>query len=232
MVASLVARPHLMLDPAARITTLAAFMGLRAFLLLACLLPALPSAAQQQAAPRREQANPARPPRPAQRPAPAAPAPQPTAQIPAVVEPGTGVNTGLPIPRYASLRSNDVNLRVGPGTIYPVEWIYRRRQLPVEIIGESESWRQIRDMDGTTGWLHAASLNGRRTFLVKANEVMLRRRAEPDATPVARLMPGVVGRIVSCPENRPWCEVRAGEYRGFVPRRGIWGVGAIEAVAD
>ncbi len=212
-------------------------MGFRHFLLLAYLLPALPSAAQPQPAPAREQPHPARPQRPAQRPAPAVPAPQPAVQPapaappPTTLESGKGIETGLPVPRFASLRSDSVNLRIGPGITYPAEWTYKRRELPVEIIGEHRSWRQIRDMDGTTGWVHAPTLTGRRTFVVKLNETLLRRRPELDAAPVARLMPGVVGRIVSCAEKQPWCEVRAGDYRGFILRSEIWGVGANEAVA-
>jgi SH3-like domain-containing protein len=149
---------------------------------------------------------------------------------PLVVEPGKGSVTGLPIPRFAALRSNDVNLRVGPGTDRPAEWTYRRRELPVEIVSEFQQWRQIRDMDGTVGWVHSATLTGRRTFVVKAAETMMRRRAEADGAPVARLMPGVVGRIRACAAAAAWCEVQAGEYRGFVLRSAIWGLAADENV--
>lgn len=187
-----------------------------------------PSARQQaQPRPQGQRAPAARPAAPAAPPPAAAPAPAPP---PLIVEPGKGTETGLPIPRYAAMRSNEVNMRVGPGREYPAEWTYRRRELPVEIIRESGNWRQVRDLDGITGWVSAATLTGRRTFIVKGNEVMLRRRPEADAAPVARLMPGVVGRVRACAERLPWCEVQAGDHRGFVPRAAIWGVSADEAI--
>ena len=221
-------------------------MRVRSLLVLPALLLSLAAAAQQtaptptpptqpaqQQPPRRP---PARAARPAAQPAPApppAPAAEPAPPAGPVLEPGaTGSVTSLALPRFASLRSDRVILRRGPGTNYQAEWEYKRRDLPVEIVGEYQVWRQIRDMDGTLGWVHSATLTGRRTFVVKANEVLLRRRAEADATPVARLMPGVVGRIRACAERVPWCEVSTGEYRGFVPRAAIWGVNAEEKVGD
>ena len=72
----------------------------------------------------------------------------------------------LPLPRYVSLRSNSVNLHVGPGKNYPVEWRYVLQNLPVEIIAEFDTWRQIRDWQGTQGWVHKSLLSGRRTVWV------------------------------------------------------------------
>ena len=66
--------------------------------------------------------------------------------------PGKGSNTGLPVPRFVSLRSDEVNVRAGPGFQYPVNWVYQRAGLPVEIIGEFNVWRQILAPDGGTGW--------------------------------------------------------------------------------
>jgi SH3-like domain-containing protein len=198
-------------------------MRIRSALFL--VLIALPAAGQQ---PAREQQAPPRAARQQPAPAPAQPAPAPT-PAPAA-EPSKGSETGLPLPRFASLRSNDVNLRVGPGTEYPATWTYRRRNLPVEIVAEFRTWRQIRDMEGVTGWVHAATLVGKRSFVVTGPEVMLRRRPEPDAAPVARLMSGVVGQVLACPERLPWCEAKVGDHRGWLPRAGIWGVGPQEVV--
>lgn len=156
---------------------------------------------------------------------PAAPPPPPA--------PTTGSVTGLPLPRFAALRSDEVNMRSGPGTRFPIEWTYQRRELPVEITREFELWRRIRDPEGTEGWVHQSTLMGRRSFVVRGapgSEVMLRRRAEDQASPVARLRPGVVGRLRACEPANPWCEAQIGEYRGFVKRTDIWGVGPTEEV--
>ncbi|MFM7780297.1 MAG: SH3 domain-containing protein, partial [Alphaproteobacteria bacterium] len=127
--------------------------------------------------------------------------------------PTTGSVTGLPLPRFAALRSDEVNMRSGPGTRFPIEWTYQRRELPVEIVREFELWRRIRDPEGTEGWVHQSTLMGRRSFIVRGapgTEVMLRRRAEDQEQPVARLRPGVVGRLRACEPSSAWCEAQIG----------------------
>ncbi|NKC32364.1 SH3 domain-containing protein [Roseomonas sp. BU-1] len=140
----------------------------------------------------------------------------------------------MPLPRFAALRSDEVNMRVGPSTSYPIEWTFQRRDLPVQIIGEFQLWRRIRDADGAEGWVHSSTLAGRRTALVRpagpGPEVMLRRRAEEAASPVARLRPGVIARLRECGAESPWCEVQVAGHRGFLRRAEIWGVGAAEEI--
>ena len=152
---------------------------------------------------------------------------------PAERAPTIGSVTSLPLPRFAALRSDEVNMRSGPGTRFPIEWTYQRRELPVEIVREFELWRRIRDPEGTEGWVHQSTLMGRRSFIVRGapgTEVMLRRRSEDQAQPVARLRPGVVGRLRACEANSPWCEAQIGEHRGYIKRADIWGVGPAEEV--
>jgi SH3-like domain-containing protein len=150
--------------------------------------------------------------------------------IPTDPQPTTGSVTGLPLPRFSALRSSDVNLRVGPERRFPVEWRFQRSDLPVQIIREHEQWRRIRDPDGVEGWVHSSNLQpGRRTFLIKgeasaAAETPLRRRAEDAAAPVARLRPGVIGRIRGCDAGSAWCEVQVQDRRGYLKRAEIFGV--------
>ena len=163
----------------------------------------------------------------------AKPAEPAAAPPPAERAPTIGSVTSLPLPRFAALRSDEVNMRSGPGTRFPIEWTYQRRELPVEIVREFELWRRIRDPEGTEGWVHQSTLMGRRSFIVRGapgTEVMLRRRAEDQAQPVARLRPGVVGRLRACEANSPWCEAQIGEHRGYIKRADIWGVGPAEEV--
>jgi SH3-like domain-containing protein len=144
--------------------------------------------------------------------------------------PRLGSATGMPLPRYAALGSNQVNLRIGPDLRYPIEWTYQRKDLPVQIIEEHQHWRRIRDPEGTEGWVQRPLLTSRRSFLVQGEERVLRRRAEEDASPVARLKPGVIGRIRRCEDKQAWCEVQVGDYRGWLKRSEIWGVAPDEAV--
>ncbi|MEH6546060.1 MAG: SH3 domain-containing protein, partial [Sneathiella sp.] len=72
----------------------------------------------------------------------------------------------MPLPRFVSLSSNKVNVRTGPGTRYPITWVFVRRGWPVEVIAEYELWRRIRDVDGSTGWVHKGLLSSRRTLII------------------------------------------------------------------
>jgi SH3-like domain-containing protein len=177
--------------------------------------------------PAKAAAKPAPPPvvaAPAPAPEPAAPAPPP--------EPAKGSATGNPLPRFASLRTDEVNLRRGPGTRYPIDWVYKRRDLPVEIEREFEVWRLIVDPDGIKGWVHQATLTGRRSFIVTGQERVLRHDPADTAAPVARLKPGVIGHIRSCDAGSDWCQMQVGDYRGYLRRDEFWGAMPNEAISN
>lgn len=141
-------------------------------------------------------------------------------------ESGHGGVTGLPIPRFVSLRSDEVNLRTGPGIRYPIDWVYQRRGLPVEVIDEFEAWRRIRDREGTTGWVHQSMLAAERTAVIVGERRMLRATAAAQSEAVAWLEPGVIVKLEHCAQT--WCEAiaqDAGEsYRGWLAKDEIWGV--------
>jgi SH3-like domain-containing protein len=132
-----------------------------------------------------------------------------------------GNETKLPLPRFVSLRSNEVNLRTGPGTTYPVDWVYVRRGLPVEVIAEFDVWRKIRDWQGTVGWVHQSMLDGRRTALIAGAERVLHRDPVDNSAPIARLAPGVIGRLLKC--EGLWCRIEVEDYRGWLKRDEFWG---------
>ncbi len=170
---------------------------------------------------------------PAARPKPPPPHPAPVPVTPPVqagpVEPPKG-SSGLPLPRFAALRSDDVNFRSGPGTRYPIEWVYKRRDLPVQIEREFEIWRLVRDPEGNKGWVHQATLTGRRTAIVVGGEHVLRQAADPAAPPAARLKAGVILRLLACEAGSEWCSAQTGDYRGWIKRNEIWGVQPDEVI--
>jgi SH3-like domain-containing protein len=186
---------------------------------------AAPHPASQHTAARRAVAHPAPHPAPSPPPPPADPAP------PEPPPPDKGSATGLPLPRFASLRTDDVNFRAGPGTRYPIEWVYKRRDLPVEIEREFDVWRLVRDPDNNRGWVHTATLASRRTLIVtgKGGQV-LRAAARDDAAPVANLDPGVIGRLRACAPASDWCQVQVQDYKGWMKRDAFWGILSGEAV--
>jgi SH3-like domain-containing protein len=169
--------------------------------------------------------------KPAPQPAPIpAPVPAPTQEPPAAApDPNKGSVTGLPIPRFMALRFDDVNLRVGPGTRYPIDWVYHRRDLPVEVIRELEDWRLVQDQDNVRGWVRAQTLSPRRGLVVRGAEHALRSKPADDAPAVALLKPGVVGHLRACATTAAWCEAEVGQYRGWLKRDDIYGVYTAEA---
>jgi len=151
-----------------------------------------------------------------------APAPPPMAEKPS--EPARGSVTGMPLPRFAALRADEVYMRIGPGKRYPIIWVYKRRDLPVQIEREFEDWRLVRDQDNTKGWVHQATLVPRRTGVVTGGDQVLRRDARDDAEPVARLKPGVIVRLRACDTASDWCQAQVQDYRGWMKRSEVWGL--------
>ncbi|MGQ9368158.1 SH3 domain-containing protein [Azospirillum sp. ST 5-10] len=138
--------------------------------------------------------------------------------------------SGLPVPRFVTLRSDEVNVRTGPGVRYPVEWVFVRRGMPVEITAEFDTWRRIRDWEGSEGWVHQSLLSGRRGVVVLGGTRTLRAEPSPAAAAVATAEPGVMGTLERC--TGPWCEVELKGYKGWMQRTEMWGVYADEKVED
>ncbi len=132
------------------------------------------------------------------------------------------------LPRYLSLRSDEVNLRTGPGVRYPVEWVLQRRHMPVEVLAEFENWRKIRDWQGTEGWVHQSMLSGRRYAMVVGDVRAITRQPEPNSPAVAKVEPGVVAQIIECKDQ--WCRIDANGFKGWLKRSEMWGVYPNETV--
>ena len=131
--------------------------------------------------------------------------------------------TGLPVPRFVSLRSKPVNLRTGPGTQYPVEWVYMKSGLPVEIIAEFGTWRQIRDFNKQEGWIHQQMLSGRRTIRPLTDSFLLR-AANVGSLPLAKIEAGALGRLISCPKGLTLCKAEFEGFQGWISKKTLWGV--------
>jgi SH3-like domain-containing protein len=137
--------------------------------------------------------------------------------------------SGLPLPRFVTLKSKRVNLRIGPGTDYAASWMYLKAGLPVEIIQEYDNWRQVRDADGTEGWVNQSLLSGSRAAIAapwmkgkgKSVFVNMRRESQPSSSVVAKLEPGVTMSIGEC--NGDWCFAKTDGAEGWVAQSEIWG---------
>ncbi len=134
---------------------------------------------------------------------------------------------GGKLPRFASLGSDEVNVRTGPGTRYPIRWIYHRRQMPIQIIDEYGNWRQIKDVDGETGWVHYGLLSGKRTALIKEPQQTMRRNPDSNSPAVLVAKHMVIARLLRC--NRTWCYMEIGGYKGWMEKSGFFGTYEHEA---
>jgi SH3-like domain-containing protein len=133
--------------------------------------------------------------------------------------------SGLPVPRFVSLKSDQVNVRRGPDETYDVAWTFVKAGLPVEVFEEYDTWRKIRDSEGAEGWVFHSLLAGKRTALVGpwlTEPVELRREPTESAVVVALLAPNVLGDVIACRDN--WCRLRGEGYDGWLPQDRLWGV--------
>lgn len=128
--------------------------------------------------------------------------------------------TGLPLPRFASLRVIEVNLRTGPGQRYPILWVFKRQGMPVEITAEYEMWRRVRDADGDEGWVHKNALSGKRAALLAAAHD-LRRSDDDSSAAAAHLEAGVTGQILFC--KKDWCRLKFDDVKGWLKKSDFWG---------
>lgn len=153
----------------------------------------------------------------------ASPSSMPPAEVPVPeAEPNVGAITGLPLPRFVSLKSGEGNARRGPSLDHRIDWVFLRADMPLKITAEYDNWRRVEDRDGMGGWVHYALLSGARTVIVETPMLPLRARADPEATETALIEAGVIAAVDSCEPD--WCRISAGGYYGWAPKTALWGV--------
>ena len=134
--------------------------------------------------------------------------------------------SGLPIPRFVSLKRDKVNVRRGPSTSHKVAWVFTSKGYPVEIIAESDHWRRVRDSEGDEGWVYHSPLSGWRTGVVtpwrQGSQIELLTDPTTNASTVAKLESGVLSRIERC--TGQWCNIQVNDYSGWVKQDALWGV--------
>lgn len=151
-----------------------------------------------------------------------------------------GQSTGLPIPRFISLKFNETNLRKGPNSKYPIVLIYKVKSYPMEVTAEFENWRRIRDIDGVEGWVHENLISGSRNAIINGSnyltpeseftkntrELFIFRYPDENSYPMARAEIGVIVKLTSCKEQ--WCKIKVENISGWVRKINLWGVYAEE----
>jgi SH3-like domain-containing protein len=140
--------------------------------------------------------------------------------------PNIGSVTKLPLPRFVSLKPSDTPMREGPSKEHRIKWVFKREGLPVEVIGEHEQWRRIRDSESTEGWVYFGRLSNRRTVIIRAGKTrpeqdLMKDDRETSAI-VARLQPGVIAHVEAC--GPAWCKISVEGYAGHIRKDAVWGV--------
>ena len=130
--------------------------------------------------------------------------------------------TGLPVPRFMALGEDKIHVRAGPGKTYPIRWVFNKKNLPIQVVQEYETWRKIKDSDGQEGWVMGMFLSSRRTAIVKSKEpVELFDKTSEKRRKIALIAPNVVASIEEC--NATWCDIEAGGYHGWIDKKFLWG---------
>lgn len=126
-------------------------------------------------------------------------------------------------PYWASIQRDEAFARAGPMASYQIEWVFRRRNLPVKVVKRYGVWRQIEDPDGWLGWMHSNMLSRKRTAIVKGSVAAIRAGPQDSARLMWRAEPGVVGELGDC--ERGWCEIDVEKRVGWIRQDQIWGAG-------
>ena len=129
--------------------------------------------------------------------------------------------SGLPLPRFASLKSDNVYVRTGPSMDYPIKWIYKKDGLPVEIIQEFDSWRKVKDPNGEVGWAHKILLSGKKTARITLPDAVAYDDSDMEK-PVVKFEQGVIVAVEEC--EKLACRVQSAPYQGWIEKKYLWGV--------
>jgi len=139
-------------------------------------------------------------------------------------DPAKPTPSGFPVPRWVSLKFNQVNARSGPGDDYPTVWVYGSKGLPVQVVEETREWRKVCDPDGQSAWVHRRTIDGARTvFRAKDQDLALASDPKPGARVRAYLGARSVAALDKCEGG--WCQVKADGIKGWAPESELWGAG-------
>ncbi|MFY2825619.1 SH3 domain-containing protein [Ruegeria sp. MALMAid1280] len=137
-----------------------------------------------------------------------------------------GPVTNLPLPRYVSMKAAEGNVRRGPSLTHRIDWVFKRRGMPLQITAEYGNWRRVQDRDGAGGWVHYALLSGARTVLIESELLTVYTSPDQNSQVSAKFESGVVARLGNC--SLDWCHISAGGYRGWAQKSNLWGVDPAE----
>jgi len=122
---------------------------------------------------------------------------------------------------FLSLKNDEVNLRQGPSFEYPIKLVYKKKYLPVIVLGKSETWRKIKDFENNTGWIHISQLSKKKSAINIKNNSILYKKPTIYSKPIAKLETGRLVLIKRCKEK--WCKITTGDFKGWIFEYSLWG---------
>ena len=123
--------------------------------------------------------------------------------------------------KFLSLKNSEVNLRQGPSFEYPIKFIYKKKYLPIEVLGKSETWRKIKDFENNSGWIHISQLSKKKSAInIKKNSIIFK-KPTIFSKPVAKVETGRLILIKKC--KIKWCKITSGKYNGWIEKNYLWG---------
>ncbi|MFN7038516.1 MAG: SH3 domain-containing protein [Alphaproteobacteria bacterium] len=128
----------------------------------------------------------------------------------------------LPIPRFVTIKSSEANIRTGPNLRYPIKWIFKKKNEPVEVTAEFEHWRKIRDITGEDGWIHESMLKGKRAAIIIGNDIQnAYNKTDPSSKINIKIEPEVRVFLSAC--KIEWCQIKIDNYKGWIEKKYLWG---------
>ncbi len=142
--------------------------------------------------------------------------------VPVKADNSRGPVTNLPMPRFVSLKASEGNVRRGPSLSHRIDWVFKHRGMPLQVVAEHGHWRRVMDRDGAGGWVHYTLISGARTVLIEQDRVPLYKLADATSPLAAYAETGVIGRLGKCKEQ--WCRVTVDGTKGWLKRSQVWGL--------
>ncbi len=138
----------------------------------------------------------------------------------------TDTPSGLPVPRFVSIKTNNVNGRAGPDEKYPIKYTYKKQGLPVKVVAETDNWRKVEDPDGVVVWIQKDRLDGKRTLIIRpingALNANLYNKANEKSQIIAKIAPNTIGIIIG--QEAGWRKIKIGKFKGWVRAQDAWGL--------
>lgn len=129
----------------------------------------------------------------------------------------------LPVPRFVTIKFDEVNARTGPENDCPIGWVFTKKGEPVEVIAQYGQWRKIRDIDNDGGWVHSSVISGNRSVIINSNlNINLMDNPDVGSQVIAVLAPKIRCKLLKC--HPDWCRINCQSYKGWVPLKSLWGV--------